>query len=85
MCLNIVIYNVCLILLFCYYNICGVEFYFYYGWKCWCGDYKNYSNVEVIFNWFGVVRMFCLIYLFLGIIFFNKNFVYYVGFSEGLL
>lgn len=52
---------------------------------CCCGSYENFENVDVIFSWFGIVKIFCSIYMFVGIIVNNKFFVYFVSLIEGLL
>lgn len=82
-CSHTAIYNACTTPPPCYYNICGAEPYFYHGRKRRCGDYKNYSNADVIFNWFGAVRTSCSTYSSIGIISPNKNPAYYAGPSEG--
>lgn len=75
-------YNACTTPPPCYYNYCPIEIH-YYSRKRRCGDYINYSNAEVIFNWFDAVRTSCSTYSSLGIIATNKNPVYYAGPSEG--
>lgn len=56
---------------------------YYCGRKRRCGDYVNYSNAEVIFNWFDSVGTSCSTYSSLGIISTYKNPVYHAGPSEG--
>lgn len=82
-CKNTATYNACTTPPPCYYNICPIKNNPYYSRKRRCGDYKNYSNAEVIFNWFGAVSTSCSRYSSIGIISPNKSPAYYTGPSEG--